>query len=261
MVVKAGYPTPEHEAAAVSVTEFFRGRPEISAVLLACSCARGQASSDSCLDMVALLSPEAGSVARSALERDWAGFEREDAAVAALAQVGAYTHVDLDFHDGSFSPAPRGWTSGPDNFELEIGNVAAYSHPLLEQDDHYQRLREQWLPYYGDELRRERLAAVRRFCLNNLDHIPQYVSRGLYFQAFHRLYDAFREFLQGFFIAQRTYPIAYDKWIKTQVADMLGRPEVYEQLPRLFEIGRFEGDEIAEKAEALRQLVAEHVVD
>ncbi len=27
MVVKASYPTPEHEAAALSVTEFFRGRP------------------------------------------------------------------------------------------------------------------------------------------------------------------------------------------------------------------------------------------
>ncbi len=181
--------------------------------------------------------------------------------MAALAKVGAYSHVDLDLHDGRFSPTPRGPTSGPDNFELEIGNIVAYSHPLLEQDDHYQRLREQWLPYYSDDLRRERLAAVRRFCLNNLDHIRLYVCRGLYFQSFHRLYDAFREFLQGLFIAQRRYPIAYDKWIKTQVVDLLGMPDLYEQLPRLLEIGRFEGDEIAERAEALRALAGEHVVD
>jgi hypothetical protein len=211
--------------------------------------------------MIALLSPGVGCEARSALEHAWDGFERDDAAVAAVAKVGAYSQAELDFHDGRFAPTPRGPTSGPDNFELEIGNVVAYSYPLLEQDDHYQRLREQWLPYYSDDLRRERLAAVRRFCLNNLDHIPLYVCRGLHFQSFHRLYDAFREFIQGLFIAQRTYPIAYDKWIKTQIVDILGRPELYEQLPRLLEISRFEGTETAEKAEALRGLVEEHLVD
>ena len=96
---------------------------------------------------------------------------------------------------------------------------------------------------------------VRGFCLNNLDHIPLFVARGLYFQSFHRLYDAFREFLQALFISRRTYPIAYDKWIREQVEEILGRPDLYRRLPGLFEISHFESDEIARKAEELRALL------
>ena len=35
---------------------------------------------------------------------------------------------------------------------------------------------------------------VRKYCLNNLDHIPLYIERRLHFQCFNRFYDAFREF-------------------------------------------------------------------
>lgn len=261
MIVKAAYPTPEHEAAARSVTEFFRGRAGVSAVLLTCSCARGQASRDSCLDMIALLSPDTSADARDRLERAWERFAETAPAVVGLLQVGVYSAVELDLHDGTFPLPRRGPTDGPDNFELEIGNVVVYSVALLEQDDYYRRLRAQWLPYYDDDLRRARLARVRHFCLNNLDHIPVYLPRGLHFQCFHRFYDAFREFLQGLFIARRTYPIAYDKWIRTQVVDILGEPELYAQLPHLLEIHDFESEEIARKGESLRVLLDKYVVE
>lgn len=94
-----------------------------------------------------------------------------------------------------------------------------------------------------------------RYGRNNLDHIPPYVDRALYFQAFHRLYDAYREFLQALFISRRTYPIAYDKWIHEQVAEILGLPELYRHLPRLFKIDRFEGPAIAGKAQDLERLI------
>jgi len=81
------------------------------------------------------------------------------------------------------------------------------------------------------------------------------VARGLYFQSFNRLYDAFREFLQALFISCRTYPIAYDKWIREQVEEILGLPDLYQRLPRLLEISHFESDEIAQKAEELRGLL------
>lgn len=55
---------------------------------------------------------------------------------------------------------------------------------------------------------------VRHYCLNNLNHIPLYVNRGLYFQAFDRPYNAIREFIQALFIGYQTYPIAYAKWIR-----------------------------------------------
>lgn len=167
--------------------------------------------------------------------------------------------MDLDFVDGCFVPKPRSWTSGPDEFELEIGNTLVYSRLLWERGECFEALEAKWLPYYGENLRRERLAGVREFCLNNLDHIQLYVDRRLYFQAFDRLYNGFQEFLQALFISHRTYPIAYDKWIREQVEEILDMPKLYEQLPRLFEIRHFESQEITEKAKELRRLFGKHV--
>ena len=99
---------------------------------------------------------------------------------------------------------------------------------------------------------------MRWYCLNNLHHIPLYIERGLYFQSFDRLYNAYREFLQALFIALRTYPLAYDKWIREQVEEILGLPELYTQLSHLFEIKQFESSEIADKAKEVEQLLDEY---
>jgi hypothetical protein len=136
-----------------------------------------------------------------------------------------------------------------------VGNFLVYSVPLWQGSDYYERLQQQWLPYYDETLRLERLAMVRWHCLNNLHHIPLYVERRLYFQAFDRLYNAFQEFLQALFIARRTYAIAYNKWIREQVAEILALPELYTQLSRLLEIQHFESREIVEKAATLERLL------
>jgi hypothetical protein len=62
-------------------------------------------------------------------------------------------------------------------------------------------------------------------------------------------------FLQALFIARRTYPIAYDKWTHEQIVETLGLPDLYAQLPRLFEIGHFESDELVSKARDLQRLL------
>ena len=108
-------------------------------------------------------------------------------------------------------------------------------------------LRERWLPYYDDGLRSERLAKAMRDARNNLDHIPSFVERGLYFQAFSRLYIAYREFLWALFIVRRIYPIAYDKWIQQQVVEILGMPELYAEMVGILEIERLESAELVEK--------------
>jgi hypothetical protein len=46
--------------------------------------------------------------------------------------------------------------------------------------------------------------------------------------------------LQALFIARRTYPIAYDKWVREEVEEILGLPELYARLPGLLEICPFE---------------------
>jgi len=252
------YPTVEHQRAADAIRDHFAARTEVATVLLVGSTARGKASRDSCLDITVLIMPDDFAARKQSLQNDWTTFYEHEEVFRRLLGVGAYTHVDLEIGDGEFAPRYHGWTSGPDEFELEIGNTLVYSVPLWQGGDYLARLQAQWLPYYSESLRRERLAMVRRFCLNNLDHIPLFIERELYFQSFNRLYDAYREFLQALFITRRVYPIAYDKWIREQIEGVLGLPELYQELPLLFEIQHFESKEIAKKATLLRRLVEDY---
>ena len=248
------YPTREHEQAANAIVEFFAGHAEVEAVLLVNSCARGKATRDSCLDILILVPEAAPGIA--ALEQAWQRRYQTDPTFEALRQAGKFSVVHLDISDGRFEPEPHPDDEYPDSFELVIGNYLVYAVPLWQRNDRVARLKSQWLPYYDEELRRERLAGVRWYCRHNLEHIPLYVARELYFQSFDRLYNAFQAFLQGLFIARRTYPIAYNKWIHEQVVDILGLPELYERLPHLFEIRRFESAELVDKVQELQSLLA-----
>jgi hypothetical protein len=260
-MTSVSYPTPEHKASAEAIVEHFSQWPEIRAVLLTCSCARGKATKDSCLDIAALISPGLSQGQKETLEHRWENVRISDKTIQALKNVGMYSFVDMEFFDGDFHPSRHGWTSGPDGFELEIGNTLVYSVPLWERDDSFLTIRQRWLPYYSETMRQERLEMVLRCCLNNLDHISLYIERELYFQSFHRLWHAFGEFMQALFIARRTYPIAYDKWIKEQIVDILGLPELYEKLPCLFQINQFEGHEIANRGQDLRRLVDDYILN
>jgi predicted nucleotidyltransferase len=253
------YPTREYERAAQRVVEYFAPRKEVSAVLLTASCARGKASPDSCLDMVVLLEPEAYTAQLSDLQKDWDAFLQVEQAFQELMKVGAYSNLEVDFYDGQFFPGDHGWTTGADGFELGIGNLLVYSVLLHCNDDYYDQLRNHWLPYYADDLRLERMKMVRHFCVNNLDHVRLYVPRGLYFQSFQRLWHALGEFLQLLFISRRIYPIAYDKWVREQVVDILGMPELYPELTALFEIQHFESDELCRKAEVVMRLLEDYI--
>jgi len=255
MQLKATYPTPEHQTAAETIVDYFVSNYKIDAVLLVNSCARGKATRDSCLDIVVLAKPEASRSPLNLMEADWEKFEKENPAIKALYQVGKYSVVHPGFTDGVFVPREQDESAGPDDFEVEVGNFLAYSVPLWQGSDYLAQLKGQWLPYYNDQLRQQRLDRVRWYCLNNLHHIPLYVERGLYFQSFDRLYNAYREFLQALFITRRTYPIAYDKWIREQVEEILGLPELYEQLSHLFEIKKFESPELAAKAKEVEELL------
>ena len=252
------YPTPEHRAAADTITNFFISNYKIDAVLLVNSCARGRATRDSCLDIIMLAKPEDGRSKLSDLEAGWFELERSNQAIQDLYKVGKYSVVHPDFIHGIFIPGEQDESAGPDDFEVQVGNFLRYSVPLWEGSDYFAQLKEQWLPYYDEDLRRNRLDRVRWFCLNNLHHIPLYIERKLYFQSFDRLYNAYQEFLQALFIAHRTYPIAYNKWIHEQVVEILGLPELYEQLTHLFEIKNFESTEIADKAREVEGLLEKY---
>ena len=251
--IQPAYPTPQHAAASRAVLAFFQEREGVEAVLLVNSCARGKATRDSCLDIVVLCRPAGTDI--KTLEALWYAHCTSAPVFAELERAGKYAEVHLDILTGEYAPSHREWTGGPDDFELQIGNHLVYSHTLWQGEDYLGELKARWLPYYPDELRRERLALARLYCLNNLHHIPLYVERDLYFQSFDRLYNAFKEFLQALFIHRRLYPIAYDKWIHEQVAEILGLPELYAQIPPLFEIERFESRALIDKAQVLEELL------
>ena len=259
MLLEATYPTLEHQAAADVIVDCFVSNYKIDAVLLVNSCARGKATRDSCLDIVVLAKPDESRSQLKELEAGWEKLEKSNQSIQALYKVGKYSVVHPDFINGVFVPYEQDESAGPDDFELQVGNFLAYSVPLWEGSDYLAQLKQQWLPYYDEDLRRKRLERVRWYCLNNLHHIPPYIERRLYFQSFDRLYNAYREFLQALFISRRTYPIAYNKWIREQVEEILGLPELYAQLTHLFEIKRFESSEIADKANEVEELLEKYV--
>lgn len=107
---------------------------------------------------------------------------------------------------------------------------------------------------------RLRLRMVGKYCLNNIDHVAPYVERQLYFQAFRRLYNAAGEFLQALFIARYKYPIAYDKWIKEQLVEILGFPDLYPRFVDLLSIKDFASSKMKEKADSLLHMYNEYCV-
>ena len=255
-VTTHAYPTAAHERAAAAITDYFAARDVTDAVLLTNSCARGKATPDSCLDMQVI----APTKDVPAVEADWLRFAAESDDIAGLSHAGRFSELHLDVDDGVFAPGVID-DEGFDYLEVSVGNLFVYSVPLFVRGDRLERLASEWLPFYGEDLRRDRLEAARWFVLdNNLARIPWFLDRELYFQALDRFYRAFQGFLLGLHVSRRTYPLAYNKWIREQVAERLALPELYERLPRLFEFERFESRALEDKADELRELVGEYVV-
>ena len=115
------------------------------------------------------------------------------------------------------------------------------------------------MPYYDEPLRVQRLRMVSQACAYDLEHVPFFVRRNLYFQAFDRLYKALQEFMQALFIRHGRYPIAYNKWIREQVEEVLQLPDLYAPLTGIIAVGRLEGETLNEKADTLKRLLDEYV--
>ncbi len=227
------YPTELHAHAARAIASAFAADPRVDTVLVSNSIARGRAMAASDLDMLVLCAIDLDPAGVVSLEARWADLAARDSDIVAYLATGPFAHVHLDVITGRYSPAKWDDGGGPDGFELEVGNHLAYAVAITEPGPALQELRSRWLPFYDEPLRAKRLSMVREACLYDLDHVPFFLERGLPFQAFDRLYKAHQEFLQGLFIARRTYPLAYNKWIHEQVVEWLRLSEVYDQLIRL----------------------------
>ena len=255
MISPFKFPTPLHREVAELARDFFSAHAQVDTILVVNSCARGRAVAGSDLDLAVLIMPTAATQEVQSLTTLWQKFMATQPLIHRFRSTGRFNQVHLDVFDGRMVPAVWDDGGGPDYFEVEIGNRLAYAVPLREAGAYFRQLQSQWLPYYGEDLRLSRLAMVREACARDLEAIPFYLNRGLYFQAFDRLYKGFQEFLQALLVARRTYPLAYNKWIREQVADWLALPKLYEELPAILSVRNIESPELGEKADALRVLL------
>ena len=116
------FPTPEHERAAQAVITLFQAYPDVHAILLTNSLARGQGVAGSDLDMSVLLQPPLTPELESDWDKRWAQLYTEHEEFAALKQHGQHAWVHVDFFDGRFPYLTRDEAAGPDWFEVGIGN-------------------------------------------------------------------------------------------------------------------------------------------
>ena len=255
MALRPVFPTSLHEDAAELVRDYFLAIPDVDTILIVNSCARGVAVPESDLDLAILISPDTTLTEISHIETDWLKFSSSQPTILRYKGSSQFAHLHLDIINGIYTPKNIEIGEPIDYFELEIGNQIRYSAPMGNAGPYYQILQNTWLPYYNEELRLKRLSATRNACEYDLDHIPFFINRSLHFQAFDILYKAFQEYLQALFIANKTYPIAYNKWIKEQVVKWLDKPDLYPDLSPILSVSNIESNEINDNAGMLRVLL------
>jgi len=252
---KPSFPTVIHQATAEIVRDYFLAIPYVDTILVVNSCARGVAVPESDLDFAILVNADATTTQIRNIETNWQIYSQEQPTFLKYRRFSQFAHLHLDIITGNYTPAVIEVAEPADYFELEIGNQIRYSAPMGNAGPYYQILQNTWLPYYNEELRLKRLSATRNACEYDLDHIPFFINRSLHFQAFDILYKAFQEYLQALFIANKTYPIAYNKWIKEQVVKWLDKPDLYPDLSPIFSVSNIESNEINDNAGMLRVLL------
>ena len=255
MISKPGFPTQLHQDSAKLIRDYFLAIPSVDTVLVVNSCARGKAVPESDLDFAILVKPHTTPAEIKNIEHSWRIYSEKQPTFLKYRQSSQFAHLHLDVIDGDYTPTSVEKGEPIDYFEIEIGNQISYSAPMDDAGFYFQELRNKWLPYYNEEFRLQRLRSTKEACNYDLDHIPFFVKRELYFQAFDILCKAFQEYLQTLFIANKTYPIAYNKWIKEQVVKWLDKPDLYPKLSPILSISNIESNQINDKAKMLRELL------
>ena len=255
MPFKPIFPTSLHQDTAELVRDYFLNIPNVDTILVVNSCARGQAFPESDLDFAILVKPDATKTEIENIEATWQTYYSTQPTFLKYKQSNQFAHLHLDIIDGNYMPTILEVGVASDFFEIEIGNQICYSAPMEKAGNYFKLLQSKWLPYYNEELRLQRLTMIRNACEYDLDHIPFFIKRNLYFQAFDILCKAFQEYLQTLFIANKTYPIAYNKWIKEQIIKWLNKPDLYPKLSPILSVSNIESNEINDKAKMLRELL------
>ncbi len=257
MKFKPIFPTTLHRKTAEVVHDYFSALSGVDTVLIVNSCARGHAVAESDLDLAILVKPTISNKEIKEIEKQWLNYSSKQTTTIKYKKSSPFAHVHVDIINGKYTPGTIEVGEPCNYFELEIGNQICYAAPMHIGGKYFQALQEQWLPYYAEDLSIKRFRMITDACRYDLDHIPFFIKRELYFQAFDILCKAFQEYLQALFIANRTYPIAYNKWIKYQVVNLLNKPGLYPLLAPVLSVSNIECNEINDKVAMLNALLNE----
>lgn len=255
MTRKPVFPTTLHSEAAGIIRDYFLATPFVDTVLVVNSCARGQAEAASDVDFAIVMQPETEPDEIREIEKNWQVYSEKEPTLLRYKQSHPFANVHLDLIDGIYTPGTMENGEPIDYFEIEIGNQIGHSAPMHEAGPYFKMLQNKWLPYYDENLRSQRLQMVKNACHYDLDHISLLLKRELYFHAFDTLCKAFQKFLMALFIDCKTYPIAYNKWIKEQVVNWLNKPDLYQQLSPVISVCHIESAQMNDNANRLRALI------
>lgn len=255
------YPHEGCKKVLTEIVEYFKTYPDVYAIVLTGSLARGNAVKGSCIDLCVFLGKKQfnalaskiayRSKAYSRLKGQICYYEGEVEGGILFGDV----RVDIIFTDGKFNPCHlNSFDITRDEFETTIGNLLMYSVVLYEKDKRYQRLKQKYLPYYDDKLRKTRLTGTAEEFNYKIWKTKWLAGRGEYFAALEALLEAHRIFLQHIFIQKRKYPIDYAKWLKEQCVQILNMPRLYQELLEVINEIELTKKGIFEKSDLLEKL-------
>ena len=195
------FPTKTHQEGFEKAVQFLKNNRSVLAISLGGSVAREQGAYDSDLDI-------------NFYVRDWNRVDRVKKEYKKFyshhlkpllkrKDVGGFFDITINERHLNPGPQPRHWTSGPDDFEINVGQSFVYVVLIDERKRAFSKAARKFLPYYSESLRKKRLKEAVKFGLNNITHLKPFARRKLYDQLYKRLYDARKEFLQALFISKK----------------------------------------------------------
>jgi hypothetical protein len=247
------------------MVEYFREYPGVFAIALTGSLARGKAAKGSCIDLFVFLDTEHLQLLPLTVSSRVEAYSRLGGQVCyyeGLVEGGIEfgdVRVDVGFTDGNFNVShEHSFDITRDNLETTVGNLLVYSVPLCQKGRRFQRLKENYLPFYDDSLRESRLEGTAEEFGYKIWKTKWLTERGEYFAALDALLEAQRIFLQHLFIEERKYPIDYVKWLKEQCCEILDMPELYQELAKIVDGVKLSRKGIFGKIGLLEKLFVKH---
>jgi len=256
-----GFPHREYKTTLTRLVGYFSNYPSVYAIVLTGSLARGKAVEGSCIDLFVFLSKKHLRLLASTITSRIEAYARLGGQICYY--VGKVEggiefgdiRVDVGFTDGSFNRGHEdSFNITRDDFETTVGNLLVYSIPLYQKGEQFQKLKQEYLPFYDEARRKTRLKGTAEEFDYKIWKTRWLAEREEYFAALDTLLEAQRIFLQHLFIKVRKYPIDYVKWLHEQCSQILSMPQLYQELSQIINRIELTKNGIFEKSNLLERL-------